>query len=76
MATWKEIANAAETGHFNEGFFHFTMSAEQNADDTIAEGNATKEDFDRIAFATLSDILSDSKDTAAHAFFAALGVKW
>jgi hypothetical protein len=76
MTTWNEIARAAETAPFNSGLFHFTMSAETNAQDTIDEGNGTQDDFDRLALSTLQQILSYSDDKAAHKFFADLGVVW
>jgi hypothetical protein len=79
--TFKQVYTAADalnTDHGSVGFSVSAMlaSAEVNAFDTLEENQAAELDFDAIALSTLSDILANSTDTAARAWFAAQGVRF
>ena len=80
MAKFEEVRKSAEEPGAPANFFHYTMAAAENAQDTIAEGGADQSDFDRIAMASLEGLLADGlmpeHDAAARRYFGAMGVNF
>ena len=73
ITTWYELDRAAQA----EGFYQFTMAAEENANETIFVEKAAKEDqLAELCFSSLESLLCDSDDKAAHAWFKARGMRW
>ena len=80
ITTFDMIREAAEARGAPAEMFHYTMSAAENAADTIAEGNGVAGDFDRLALASLEGLLADGltpdTDAAAREYFTSLGVRF
>ena len=73
ITAWYELDCAAQV----EGFYQFTMAAEENANETIfVEKAATEDQLAELCFSSLEGLLCYSKDEAAHAWFRARGVRW
>jgi hypothetical protein len=73
ITAWYELDRAAQA----EGFYQFTMAAEENANETIyVEKAATEDQLAELCFGSLECLLCDSADAAAHAWFKARGVRW
>ena len=78
--TFETIRAQAEADSAPQDIYQYTMAAAENANDTIAEGEADESQFDEIALRTLESILCDTfipeTDDTAAAYFASLGVRW
>ncbi|TFH44609.1 MAG: hypothetical protein E4H01_10740 [Lysobacterales bacterium] len=74
---WLAIEAATRDAYPAVDFTEFTAGAWENADCTVYLEKAAQESeiFD-IALGSLSGLLADSKNTEAHDFFTALGVKF
>lgn len=74
---WEALEAAVDAQPSDRGLFHFTMSAWQNASDTVYEDKAADEaELHGLAMRSLQCVLCDSSDQDAADFFAAHGVKW
>jgi len=78
--TFETIRAQAESDSAPQDMYQYTLLAAQNANDTIAEGEADESQFDDLALRTLQSILCFSfipeTDATAAAYFASLGVRW
>lgn len=78
--TFEEIRAQAEGDDAPRGMYHYTMSAAQNASETIAAGDADESQFDDLALGTLESILCGQfiteTDADAAVYFASLGFRW
>jgi hypothetical protein len=73
ITAWYELDRAAQA----EGFYQFTMAAEENANEAIyVEKAATEDQLAELCFGSLESLLCYSADAAAHAWFKARGVRW
>jgi hypothetical protein len=73
ITAWYELDRAAQA----EGFYQFTMAAEENANETIyVEKAATEDQLAELCFGSLEYLLCYSDDAVAHAWFKARGVRW
>ena len=78
--TFETIRAQAEADSAPQDMYQYTAAAAQNANDTIAEGEADESQFNDLALGTLQSILCDTfipeLDETAAAYFASLGVRW
>jgi hypothetical protein len=73
ITAWYELDRAAQS----EGFYQFTMAAEENANETIhIEKAATEDQLAELCFSSLEGLLCDSDDEAARVWFKTRGVRW
>lgn len=76
-AKWDEIYTATAAQPASLGLYHFTMGAEENAQETIhVERAAPESDYYGICLRTLADSLCYTDNKAAQDFFYGLGVRF
>jgi hypothetical protein len=76
-AKWEAIRTATEAQPSSLGLYHFTMGAEENAEETIhVERAAPSADYYGICLRTLADALCYTDNKAAQDFFVSLGVRF
>ena len=78
-ATWNAIVAAAmatEGCPIDAHLSTFIHSAEQNAHDTIAEKEATADDYYDLCIGSLGSLLAFCEDEVVTEFYTAQGVRW
>lgn len=79
MQLWNEIYKAADQYELlHDRFYHFTMSAEEEANQMAFDGafEVESEEYVEYCFRHLESSLSYTNDAKAIAFFTGLGVRF